>query len=93
MIDKKTVEHVAKLARIDLTENEIEKFAKDISGILDAFSSLDEVDTQNIKPSFHPIEMKNVMREDKEEESLTQKEALTNAEQKEDEFFKGPRAV
>lgn len=93
MIDKKTVEHVASLARIYLTEEEIEKFSKDISGILDAFSSLNEVDTQNIKPSFHPIEMKNVMRDDKEEECLSQEEALSNAEQKEDGFFKGPRAV
>jgi aspartyl-tRNA(Asn)/glutamyl-tRNA(Gln) amidotransferase subunit C len=93
MIDKKTVEHVASLARIDLTEEEIEKFSKDISGILDAFSSLDEVDTENVKPSFHPIEMKNVMREDEEEKCLSQEEALSNAEQKEDGFFKGPRAV
>jgi len=93
MIDKKTVEHVASLARIYLTEEEIEKFSKDFKDILDAFSSLDRVDTENVKPSFHPIEMKNVMREDKEEKCLSQEEALSNAEQKEDGFFKGPRAV
>ena len=93
MIDKKTVEHVAKLSRINLTEEEIEKFAKDFKDILDTFSSLNEVDTESVKPSFHPIEIKNVMREDEEEECLTQAEALANAEQKEDGFFKGPRAV
>lgn len=93
MIDKKTVEHVATLARVDLTEEEKEKFTKDLSGILEAFTSLKEVDTKNVKPSFHPIEMKNVMREDKKEECLTQEEALVNAEQKEDGLFKGPRAV
>jgi aspartyl-tRNA(Asn)/glutamyl-tRNA(Gln) amidotransferase subunit C len=93
MIDKKTVEHVAKLARIDLTEEEIEKFSKDFKDILDTFSSLEGVDTQNVKPSFHPIEMRNVMREDKEEKCLSQEEALVNAEQKEDGLFKGPRAV
>jgi len=93
MIDKETVKHVATLARLNLTEEELEKFAKDFEGILEAFSSLDEVDTKDVKPSFHPIEMKNVMREDEKEESLTQEEALANSEHKEDGMFKGPRAV
>jgi aspartyl-tRNA(Asn)/glutamyl-tRNA(Gln) amidotransferase subunit C len=93
MIDKKTVEHVASLARIKLTDEEIAKFSEDLSGILDAFSSLNEVDIEDVKPSFHAIEMKNVVREDKKEGCLTQEEALANAEQKEDKMFKGPRAV
>ncbi len=93
MIDKKTVEHVAVLARIKLTEEETERFAKDFKDILDTFSSLNEVDTEGVRPSFHPIEMKNVMREDKEEKSLSQEDALANAEQKQDKLFKGPRAV
>jgi aspartyl-tRNA(Asn)/glutamyl-tRNA(Gln) amidotransferase subunit C len=93
MIDKKTVEHVAKLARVDLTEKEIEKFANQFSEILDLFSSLKDVDTENVEPSFHPIELKNAVREDKPEACLKQEEALSNAEQKEDGFFKGPRSV
>lgn len=93
MIDKETVKHVAVLARLNLTDEELEKFAKDFEGILEAFSSLDEVNTEGLEPSFHPIEMKNIMREDEKEESLTQDEALSNAEQKEGKMFKGPRAV
>ena len=93
MIDKKTVEHVAKLARVDLTEEEIENFSKQFSDILDLFSSLKDVNTDDVEPSFHPIELENAVRDDKPEACLTQKEALKNAEQKEDGFFKGPRSV
>jgi aspartyl-tRNA(Asn)/glutamyl-tRNA(Gln) amidotransferase subunit C len=93
MIDKQTVEHVAKLARVDLTEEEINNFSKEFSDILDLFSSLKDVKTENVEPSFHPVELKNVLREDSPEKCLTQEEALKNAEQKEDGFFKGPRSV
>ena len=81
------------LVTTGLTEEEIERFSKEFPDILDAFSSLKEVETKNVEPSFHPIELKNVMREDAIEECLTQEEALSNAEQKEDKHFKGPRAV
>lgn len=93
MIDKKIVKHVANLARIKLEDKEIEKFSREFSDILEAFSSLKEINTKNVKPSFQPIELKNILREDIPEKSLTQEEALANAEQKEDEFFKGPRSV
>jgi aspartyl-tRNA(Asn)/glutamyl-tRNA(Gln) amidotransferase subunit C len=93
MIDRQTVEHVAKLARVDLTDKEIEKFSEEFSDILDLFSSLKDVDTDGVEPSFHPIELKNSVREDEPEKCLTQEEALANAEQKEDGFFKGPRSV
>ena len=93
MIDKKTVEHVAKLSRLSLDEKEIEKFSEELSVVLDSFSILSEVDTKEVKPSFHPMEIKNAVREDIPEECLTPEEALANAEQKEDNFFKGPRSV
>jgi aspartyl-tRNA(Asn)/glutamyl-tRNA(Gln) amidotransferase subunit C len=93
MIDKKIVKHVAKLSKIEITEEQIEKFSKEISDVLDAFSLLKEIDTKNIKPSFQPIEIKNIVRDDIPEGCLTQDEALANSEQKEDKFFKGPRSV
>lgn len=92
MIDRKTVEHVAKLARLRLTEQEIEKFTKELSAILDAFSTLQKI-SADASPSFQPIPLKNVAREDKEEQSLSQDEALANAEHKEEKYFKGPRIV
>ena len=60
---------------------------------MDNFSTIDKCDTKNTKPSFQPIEIKNQVREDLVEDSLTQEEALANTEHKKDGYFKGPRAV
>ena len=93
MIDKETVEHVAKASRIKLTDEEVEKFSKELGDVLNSFALLKEVDTSDVKPSFQPNEIKNVIREDVPEYSLSQDDALSNAEQKEEKFFKGPRSV
>lgn len=93
MIDKETVKRVSKVARLELSDEETEKFSEDLGSILSAFKSLNEVNTDGIEPSFHPFEIKNVFREDKVEPSLKQEDALKNAEQKEGKLFKGPRAV
>ncbi|MBU3904954.1 MAG: Asp-tRNA(Asn)/Glu-tRNA(Gln) amidotransferase subunit GatC [Nanoarchaeota archaeon] len=78
---------VAKSARLDKDiEDQLKK-------ILEDFKLLEEVETDNIEPSFQPFEIKNILREDAVEESLSQEDALKNAEQKQDKFFKGPRAV
>ena len=93
MIDEKTVLKVAQIARINLTEEEAKKFAKDLQNVLEAFETLKSVDTKGVKPSFQPIEIKNVMRKDEVEKSLTQKQALSNTKNKESGYFKGPKAV
>lgn len=64
MISKKEVEHIAKLARISLTEKEIEKFQKELSSILDYIEKLKEVDITEVKPKSNSISVENVMRED-----------------------------
>ncbi len=92
-IDKKLLERTAELARLNLTEEEIKKFLPQLKEVFNAFSELDKVDTRNVKPSFQPVELKNVMREDNTDECLTQEEALSNTEHKKDGYFKGPRAV
>jgi len=92
-IDKDLVKKVADLARLKLTDKEIEKFVPELKEILNAFSKLDEVDTDNVKPSFQPVELKNFMREDKIKDSLSQEKALENSEHKKDGYFKGPRAI
>lgn len=56
MISRDDVKKIAKLARIEITENEVEKFQKDLSAILEYFSLLNEKDTVNIEPIFHPTE-------------------------------------
>ncbi len=63
MIKKEEVQHIANLARLGLTEDEIKKFQKDLSSILDYFNSIKEVDISKIEPTFHPTEYS--LREDK----------------------------
>ena len=92
-IDKKLLEHVAQVARLKLTEKEMEKFLPQLKEALEFFSQLQDVNTDGVKPSFQPVEIKNVLREDIEKECLTQDEALSLAEHKKDGYFKGPRAV
>ena len=92
-LDKQLIEHVAELARLKLTDSEIKKFLPELKEILDAFSKLDKVNTNNTKPSFQPIELKNFMREDKTEPCLSQEKSLENSENKKDGYFKGPKAV
>lgn len=73
MITKEEVKHIAKLARLGLTEKEIKKFQKELSKILDYIEKLKEVDVENVEPTSHSILFENVMREDKEKEKLKMK--------------------
>jgi len=90
-IDIDTVMHVAKLARLNLTKSEAKKYQKDMNEILSAFKVLK--DAKAGRPSFHPLDVKDVFRADEVEKSLPRDEALKNTEHKEKGFFKGPRAV
>ncbi|MBI2657910.1 Asp-tRNA(Asn)/Glu-tRNA(Gln) amidotransferase subunit GatC [Candidatus Woesearchaeota archaeon] len=92
-VDRKLLEHVAEVARIKLTEEEIGKFLPQLKETLEFFSKLKEIDTDNAKPSFQPVELKNAVREDKEGKCISQDEALSLTEHKKDGYFKGPRAV
>jgi aspartyl/glutamyl-tRNA(Asn/Gln) amidotransferase C subunit len=69
MIDLKEVEHIAKLARLNLTEKEKEKFQKELSLILDYIEKLKEVNIKDIKPTSHPFDIENVTRRDLPKES------------------------
>ena len=92
-VDRKLLEHVAEVARIKLSEEEIKKFLPQLKEALEFFSKLKEINTYKVKPSFQPVELKNAMREDKEKECLSQEDALSLTEHKKDGYFKGPRAV
>lgn len=93
MVDRKTVEKVAEAARLDLSEKELKEFSGDLAEILSAFKTLQKADTRGVEPSFQPLPMQNVLREDRVEKGLSQKQALANARLKEKGYFKGPRAV
>ena len=91
---KETLEHISKLALLNLTDEEKEKFGTQLNDILKYFNKLNDVDTSDVKPMTHPIEgLKNVFREDIPWKSLTQEEALRNAQHKKDGFFKAPKIL
>ena len=92
-VDKHLMEHVAEIARLKLDDNELERFTADFMDILSYFSIIDEAKVSKEKPSFQPVEIENVMREDLVEESLSREDILSLTEHKKDGYFKGPKAV
>ena len=92
-INKELIEKVAKNSRLKLTGSEIKEFSKEIKEVLKNFEIIQSAPVEKLKPSFHPIEIKNVTREDKTKECLKQEEALQNTKHKQDGYFKGPKAI
>ncbi|MCD1293816.1 Asp-tRNA(Asn)/Glu-tRNA(Gln) amidotransferase GatCAB subunit C [Methanocella sp. CWC-04] len=93
VITAKDVEHISKLACIDISEKEKELFEKQFNSILDYFKELDGVNTENVEPTYHVIGLNNVFREDEATESLSHEEALRNTARTDKGYFKGPRIV
>ena len=91
MITKDDVKHVAKLARLELTEEEIDKYSKQLGSILQYVEQMNEVDTTGIEPMPHAIPVYNVMREDVVKYEQTKDEMLANAPFEEDGFFRVPK--
>lgn len=87
------IKHLEWLSRVELTREEEENVKKHIPRILEFFDRMDEIDTENVEPLTHPVEITSVLREDETEEGLTQEEALKNAPEREDGYFKAPRIV
>jgi len=92
MVSVEDVYHVARLAKLIVTETEAEKFRREFEEILNYFDVLDEV-SEDVRPTFHVLEIKNVFREDLPKEGLSQDKALQNAPRKEEGYFIGPRVV
>jgi len=91
MIEIKDVEHVAKLARLEITDEEKPKFARQLGDILKYVEMMNEVDTTGVEPMNHSIDFSNVMREDIEHYEATREELMSNAPDVEGEFFKVPK--
>jgi len=92
-ISEKDVKHVAWLARLELNNEEIQKFTQQLGVILEHAGKIAKLDTENIPPTSHAIPLKNVLREDKVGVCLTPEAALSNAPKKEDQAFVVPRIV
>jgi len=91
-VNEELIEHVAKVARLNLTEEEKKEFTPQLKEVIVLFDELAKMELDE-KPSYQPIEMKNVTRKDDPKKCLTQDEALSHTEHKKDGYFKGPRAV
>lgn len=91
MISIKDVKHVAKLARLSLTEEECQKYSAQLSDIMGFFDELQSVDTAGVEPMSHPIAAVNVLREDVVEQSLPREVLMQNAPLTDGAFFKVPK--
>ena len=92
-ITKEEVLYVAHLARLDLDEESIERFAGQIDEILGYIEKLNRVNTKGIKPTSHAIFLTNAFRDDEEKEHIDRELALANAPEKEDGSFVVPKIV
>ncbi|MFD1850758.1 Asp-tRNA(Asn)/Glu-tRNA(Gln) amidotransferase subunit GatC [Oceanobacillus bengalensis] len=89
-ISKEQVKHVAHLARLAVTDEEVEKLTEELGAIIQYAEQLNELDTENVEPTTHVLDLKNVMRKDESKEWITQEEALKNAPDKKDGQFRVP---
>jgi len=92
-LDESQVRKVAKLARLELTEAEVEEFSGQLSDILDYVEKMNELDTENVEPLAHCLPVSNVFRADEIRESLGAQKALANAPQRDGDFFKVPKIL
>ena len=91
-ITRDEVVHVAKLARLELTEDELERFAGQLNAILEAVGKVSELDLSDVEPTLHPLELSNIWAEDEPRPSLSVEEALANAPDRENDAFRVPAA-
>jgi len=92
-LSEEEVEHIAWLARIELSEEEKKLFTQQFNTIIDYFRVIDEADTEGVEPTLHVIDLTNVFREDDVEGSMPTDMALANAPRKERGYFKAPKIV
>jgi aspartyl-tRNA(Asn)/glutamyl-tRNA(Gln) amidotransferase subunit C len=92
-LSKAEVEHVAKLARLAVNDEEKESFARQLSEILDYVGKLNELDTSKVEPTSHVLDLGNVFRDDAIRESLSPSEALANAPDHDSDHFRVPKII
>lgn len=92
-VDEAQVRHIAKLARLELTPDEVEHFRGQLAEILTYVQQLDEVDVSGVEPMAHPLPVTNVLRPDEPRPGLSTAAALANAPQRHEQFFKVPAVL
>ena len=92
-VTKKDVEHIAALAHLEFSDDEKETLTQHMNQILDYMQQLSKLNTENVEPLSHVIELHNVFRDDVVKESITTEYALKNAPSANEEFFKVPKVI
>ena len=92
-IDEEQVRRVALLSRLELSDEEVAQFSVQLSDIVEYIEKLNELNTDNVQPLAHCLPVHNVLREDVPRPSLTNDQALANAPQRQDEYFKVPKIL
>jgi aspartyl-tRNA(Asn)/glutamyl-tRNA(Gln) amidotransferase subunit C len=90
VIDRDQVLHVAKLARLRLTDEEVERMSGELSTILEAIEQIAELDLEDVQPTSHVVDLENVLRPDEPRPCLPRERALANAPDATDEGFRVP---
>ena len=92
-LSEKDVQYVAKLSRLEVTDQETAKYTQQLANILQYVEQLNKLDTANVEPMTHPLDMKNVFRKDEVKPSLTQTEVLSNGPEVQSGHFKVPKIM
>jgi len=92
-VTEKDVQYIANLARLQVNEEEAKSYAKDMSSILEYMELLNEVDTSDVKPLEHVIDLESRFRKDKAEQPLSHEDALKNAPDADSDYFRVPKVI
>lgn len=92
-IDEAQVRHIATLSRLELSDEEVAAFSGQLSAILEYVEQLDQLDTDSVEPTAHPLPLRNVFRPDEPNEPLGTDRALASAPQRADSFYKTPKVI
>lgn len=90
---KISVEYISKLARLSVSEKEREAFSAQLQGILSYMEKLNELDTKDVEPTSHVVSLSNVMRDDVQRDSISREDALANAPDRTDKFYRVPKII
>ena len=91
-ISREDVLHVARLARLELSGEEVDRFGEQLNAILEAVGKVSQLDLADVEPTAHPLDLVNVWAEDEPERCLPVEEALANAPARDGNFFRVPPA-
>ncbi|MGX7111280.1 Asp-tRNA(Asn)/Glu-tRNA(Gln) amidotransferase subunit GatC [Gemella cuniculi] len=92
-ITKEQVNHIAHLSRLEIQEDEVDGYIEKLEKVVDLFNELNSVDTEDIKPTYHVLDLVNVFREDVAQDGMDREEVLKNSKETEAGQFKVPTII